>query len=181
LLHWGVLKGSDEVFEAILNRLHSTQPVSQGIQDDEQSTQLRKLLLRADHYSDNPVTRAVRANAAMKVRDAQAHTSAYTTASLQRTPMRVEQDVSLLFPTRVHQGLFKRRSTTQPGLMLAALQVYLIVKAEPWALIWAPSSQHSSALNIAVQQWKNSSNGRSNEVRHCCCHPVFRYSQQPSL
>lgn len=66
LLHWGVLEGSDEVFEALLSRLHKHEEI-QETQNIEHAPQLRKLLLRADHYSDNPITSAVRAHAAMKV------------------------------------------------------------------------------------------------------------------
>ena len=67
LLHWAVLKGSDEVFSAILTRLQSATVETEGTLHGEHTTRMRQLLLRADHYSDNPITSAIRAHAAMKV------------------------------------------------------------------------------------------------------------------
>ena len=54
---------------------------------------------------------------------------------------------------------------------IAVVQVYLAVKADPWVLTWAPTSQHSSAMDVAVEQWGKSNTTRSNEVRrsHCPC------------
>ena len=55
------------------------------------------------------------------------------------------------------------------------MQVYLAVKADPWVLIWAPTSQHNSALDLAVDQWRKSNAARSNEV----CRNAYISSKPP--
>jgi hypothetical protein len=66
-VHWGVLEGSDEAFEEVLIRLNRALAEDHGTEGNAQTHLLRRLLLRADHYTDNPVTSAIRAHAAVKV------------------------------------------------------------------------------------------------------------------